>query len=65
MKEIDTKRYGDDIQILLTNNPVFRFYCYSDALLKHMPKNSLKFFEKTMVYSKKVQVSRKSRQETK
>ena len=36
IKEIDTRRYGDDIRILPTNNTV-DIYKHSDAMLKHMP----------------------------
>ena len=38
--EIDIKRYGDDIPILLLTNAV-EIYRYSDEMLKHMPKDAL------------------------
>ena len=44
IKEIDIKRYGDDLQILPSNNAV-DIYQYSDTILKHMPKDVLKKFE--------------------
>ena len=52
IKEINIKRYGDDLEIVLTNN-VTDIYRYLDAVLKHMPKNALKTFAKTLLYSKK------------
>ena len=45
-KEIDMKRYDDDIRILPTNNTV-DVYRYSDAMLKHVPNNALKTYEET------------------
>ena len=41
IKEIDIKKYGDDIPILPLTNTV-DVYRYSDELLKHMPKDALK-----------------------
>ena len=53
IKEINIKRYGDDLEIVLTNN-VTDIYRYLDAILKLMPKNALKTFKtKTLLYSKK------------
>ena len=43
IKEIDIKCYRDDLQILQTNNAT-DIYRYSDTLLKHMPKETLKTF---------------------
>ena len=51
IKEIDIKRYGDAIPILPLTNAV-EIYRYSDELLKYVPKNALKTFEKTLLYSK-------------
>ena len=51
IKQIDIKCYGDGVQILSTNNPT-EIYRYSDAILKHMPKDALKTYEKTLLYSK-------------
>ena len=52
IKEIDIRRYGDDIRILPTNNTV-DIYRYSDAMLKHMPEDTLKTYDETLLYSKK------------
>lgn len=52
IKEIDIKQCVDDLQILPTNNPT-DIYRYSDAILKHMPKDTLKAFPNTILYSKK------------
>ena len=41
IKEIEIKRYGDDIPILLLTNTV-DIYRYSDELLKHIPEDALK-----------------------
>ena len=51
IKEIDIKRYGDDIPILPLTNTI-DIYIYSDELLKHMPKDSLKTIENDLLYSK-------------
>ena len=37
-KEIDIKKYRDDLQVLLTNNAT-DICQYSNAILKHMPKD--------------------------
>ena len=50
--EIDIKRLGDDIPVLTTTNTV-DIYMYSDAMLKHVPKNALKVIENDLFYSKK------------
>ena len=52
IKEIDIRRYGDDIRILPTNSTV-DIYRYSDAMLKHMPEDTLKKYDETLLYSKK------------
>ena len=52
IKEIDIRRYGDDIRILPTNSTV-DIYRYSDAMLKHMPEDTLKTYDETLLYSKK------------
>ena len=52
IKEIDIKKLGDDTPILPTINTV-EIYKYSDQVLKHMPKNSLKMIEKDLLYSRK------------
>ena len=50
--EIDIRRYGDNVRILSTNNNV-DIYRYSDAMLKHMPGDALKIYDKKLLYSKK------------
>ena len=52
IKEIDIKKLGDDQPILPTINTV-EIYKYSDQILKHMRKNSLKLIEKDLLFSKK------------
>ena len=52
IKEIDFKRYGDDISILPHTNTVDT-YRYSGELLKHIPEDALKTLENTLLYSKK------------
>ena len=52
IKEIDIKRLGDDTPILPTTNTV-EIYKYSDAILKHIPKNALAVIENDLLYSKK------------
>ena len=43
---------GDDTPILPTTNNV-KIYKYSDAILKHMPKNALAVIENDLSYSRK------------
>ena len=43
IKEIDIKRYGNNIPILPLSNTV-NLYRYSDKMLQHMPKKALKTF---------------------
>ena len=52
IKEIDIKRYGDDIPILLLSNTV-SIYRYPGKMLKHMSEKTLKKIEKHLIYSKK------------
>ena len=52
IKEIDIKRLGDDTPILPTTNTV-EIYKYSDAVLKHIPKDALGVVENDLLYSKK------------
>ena len=40
LKEIDIKRYPDELRILQTNNTV-EMYRYAAQILKHMPKKAL------------------------
>ena len=51
MKEIDIKRYRDNLQSLPTCNST-NIYQYSGAMLKYMPKDALKTFQNTLLYSK-------------
>lgn len=51
MKEIDIKRYRDNSQSLPTCNST-NIYQYSGTLLKYMPKDVLKTFQNTLLYSK-------------
>ena len=51
IREIDIKRLGDDVPILPTPNTV-EIYKYSDAMLKHRPKNALKVIENGLLYSR-------------
>ena len=51
IKEIDIKRLGDDTPILPTTNTV-EIYKYSDAILKHIPKNALAVIQNDLLYSK-------------
>ena len=52
IKELDIKRYGDDIPILPLTNTV-EIYKYSDAILKHMEGDALKTFQNDLLYSNK------------
>ena len=52
IKEIHIKRYGDDIPILALTNTV-DIYRYSDEILKHVPKDTLKTIQNDLLYSKK------------
>ena len=56
LKEVDVKRYGDDIPILPLNN-VLEVYIYSDTLLKHVPDKNLKIFLSDLLHSNKKVVS--------
>ena len=52
IKEISITKYGNDKELIPTFSP-YEIYQYSDGMLKHLPKDSLKRLEKTMLYSKK------------
>ena len=45
IKEISVTNYGNDKQLIPTFSP-YEIYQYSDAMLKHLPKDSLKKFKK-------------------
>ena len=57
IKEIGITRYRNDKQLIPTFSP-YKIYQYSDCILKHLPKNSLKnrknskkpiYFNKTLI----------------
>ena len=50
-KEIDIKRYPDDVRIAPTNNTV-NIADYSAQIIKHMPNKSLDTIKKTLLYNK-------------
>lgn len=52
-KKNDIKGYEDNLQILPANNAT-HIYRYLDAILKHMPKDALKTFEKLFYTVKKL-----------
>ena len=51
VKEVSITKYGNDKELIPTFSP-YEIYQYSDAMLKHLPKNALKMIEKTHLYSK-------------
>ena len=44
IKEMDMKRCGDDLEILAST--VKSIYCFSDPMLKEMPKDALELLKK-------------------
>ena len=52
IKELDIKRYGDDVPILPLTN-IVEIYKYSNAILKYIESNALKTFQNDLLYSKK------------
>ena len=48
---ISVTKYGSDKELIRTFSP-YETYQYSDAMLKHLPKDALKTIEKTHLYSK-------------
>ena len=52
VKEISITKYGSDRELPPTFSP-WEIYQYSDQMLKHLPKHSLKTIQKTFLYSKK------------
>ena len=52
IKDVDVKRYGDEIAVLPTNKTV-GIYRYSESMLKHLPAKALATFQKNLLYSKK------------
>ena len=53
LKEIDARRYPDDVRILPTNNTV-EIYQYAAQQLKHLPSKSLDDIKETLLYEKKL-----------
>ena len=53
LKEIDARRYPDDVRILPTNNTV-EIYQYVAQQLKHLPSKSLDDIRETLLYQKKL-----------
>ena len=51
VKEISRTKYRSDKELIPAFSP-YEIYQYSDAMLKHLPKYSLKRIEKTMLYRK-------------
>ena len=51
VKEISITKYGNDKQLIPAFLP-YEIYQYSDSVFKHLPEDSLKKLEKTMLYSK-------------
>ena len=49
MKEISITKYGSDKELIPTFSP-YEIYQYSDSMLKHLPKDTLKKIEKTLLY---------------
>ena len=52
VKEISITRYGSDRELPPTFSP-WEIYQYSDQMLKHLPKDSLKSIQKIILYSEK------------
>ena len=51
VKEISVTKYGSNKELIPTFSP-YDTYQYSDAMLKHLPKDTLKTFKKSDLYSK-------------
>ena len=51
LKEIDIRRYPDDVRILPTNNTV-KVYNYAAQQIKHLPTKSLDDIKETILYEK-------------
>ena len=52
LKEIDIRRYADDVRILPTNNTV-KVYNYAAQQIKHLPTKSLDDIKETILYEKR------------
>ena len=53
LKEIDAKRYPDDVRILTKDNTV-DIYQYAAQQLKNLPSKSLNDIRETLLYEKKL-----------
>ena len=53
IKEISVTKYGSDKELIPTFSP-YEIYQYSDAMLKHLPKDSLKKMKKHYFIATKV-----------
>ena len=53
LKEIDARRYPDDVRIFPANNTV-EIYQYAAQQLKHLPSKSLDDIRGTLPYEKKL-----------
>ena len=53
IKEISVTKYGNDKQLIPTCSP-YEIYQHSDAMLKHLPKDSLKKIQKMLLYDNTV-----------
>ena len=51
LKEVDIKRYPDNIRTLLANNTV-DIYRYSENILKYLPAKALDTIKETLLYNK-------------
>ena len=52
LKEIDIRRYPNDVRILPTNNTV-KVYNYAAQQIKHLPTKSLDDIKETILYEKR------------
>ena len=50
IKEINATKFGSDKKLIPTFS-LCKIYQYSDSMMKHLPNDSLKKLEKTMLYS--------------
>ena len=53
IREIDITKYGTNKSLTPTTTPKEE-YRYSNSMLKHLPKNSLKMIKKDLLYNKKL-----------
>ena len=55
MKQVSVTKYDNEKELIPTFPP-YEIYQYSDAILKHLPKEALKT-KKTHLYSKKLSIT--------